>query len=146
MYSLKTSPRHPSTTAGPHAPRRRGILVVDDDTWVGSLLGTYFRQQGLPVWLASDGEEALEIYQEFHDEIAFVAMEMRLPGMGGPETLAHLREINPNVVCYFMTADWTRDAYLNVIQTGAVALVVKPFLFGFLSAVQEHLVTGCQSV
>ena len=126
-------------SSAPHRPMPHGILAVDADEMVRTLLGTYFREQGLRIWLASDGEEAVELYQENHDDIAFVAMDLDLPGMGARETLAGLQAVEPDVVCYFMTADWAPDAEDAVRETGAVGVVVKPFLLGFLNILQGHL-------
>src|SRR6516164_7585298 len=40
----------------------RGILVVDDEITIRSLLDTALTREGYPVWLASDGEQALEVF------------------------------------------------------------------------------------
>ena len=84
-----------------HPDRSRGVLVVDDDEMVRTFLGVHFRDQGRPLWLASDGEEAVEIYQHHGGEIDMILLDVRMPDMDGPHTLMKLREINPSIACYF---------------------------------------------
>jgi DNA-binding response OmpR family regulator len=132
MNAVQTLPREHSLPVKP-TPSPQGILVVDDDDIARSLLGTFFRQQGFVVWLASDGEEAVEIYEDYHDEIAFVVMEVDLPGMDGPQTLLKLKEFEPDVVCYFISGDWASDTAAEVMEMGAVGLVTKSFLLKMLA-------------
>jgi DNA-binding NtrC family response regulator len=139
MNAVLTLPREHSLTAKP-TTSPRGVLVVDDDEVVRSLLGTFIRQQGFFVWLASDGEEAVEIYENYHDEIAFVVMGVDMPGMDGPQTLLKLKEFEPDVVCYFIGGDWASDTAAEVMEMGAVGLVMKSFLLRMLAGiVRERL-------
>jgi DNA-binding NarL/FixJ family response regulator len=131
MTTLQTLPREHSLAAKPTV-LPRGILVVDDNEMVRSLLGTFFRHQGLFVWLASDGEEAVEIYENYQDEIAFVVMEVHMPRINGLDTLLKLKELDPHVACYFVSDDWAPDTVREVMETGAVGLVMKPFLIKML--------------
>jgi DNA-binding NtrC family response regulator len=139
MNALQTMAReHAMPAQPPTSPR--GILVVDDDELVRSLLGTFFRQQGFFAWLASDGEEAVEIYENYHDEIAFVVMKVDMPGMDGPQTLLKLKEFEPDLVCYFISGDWAPDTAAEVMEMGAVGLVTKSFLLKVIAGtVRERL-------
>jgi two-component system cell cycle sensor histidine kinase/response regulator CckA len=139
----------PQTLAAPHrmagrTKRPGGILVVDDDEMVRSLLGMFFRQQGLTVWLASDGEEAVEIYEGHGDEIAFVLLDVRMPEMDGPQTLRKIQDANPDVVCYFMSGEWYPYTEAELLDMGAAALLVKPFLFKVLADLVQHC-SACAS-
>ena len=56
-----------------------------------------------------------------------VLLDVRMPGMDGPQTLASLQRIDPAVVCCFMTGHaggYTADGLLAL---GAVRLFEKPF-------------------
>jgi two-component system NtrC family response regulator len=137
MTALETLPRAQLQAAKPTA-LPRGVLVVDDDEMVRSLLGTFFRQQGFFVWLASDGEEAVEIFENYHDEIAFVVMEVHMPGMTGPDTLLKFREFDSEVDCYFISEDWSPDTVVEVMESGGVGLVMKQFLLKMLAGIMRE--------
>src|SRR5688572_9012514 len=90
----------------PHLPHRaRGILIVDDDEMIRTLLGEFFRSREIPVWLASDGEEAIELFAQLDLDIGLVLLDVRMPEMDGPQTLRKLQVIRRDVPCYFMTGD-----------------------------------------
>ena len=88
----------------PHsAPPTYGLLVVDDDTLVRGLMTAGMGQHGFAVWVAADGREAVDIYQYHRAEIDVVLLDVCMPGLDGPETLAELRAIDPEVRCCFMS-------------------------------------------
>jgi len=109
-----------------HPGHTRGVLVVDDDEMVRTYLGIHFREQGRQLWSASDGEEAVEIYQHHGGEIDTVLLDVRMPDMDGPHTLIQLQEINPSIACYFMSGDWYPYTEDELLEMGAVGLVTKP--------------------
>jgi len=113
-------------------------LIVDDDAVVRTILGMLFRQQGLPVRLAGNGKEGVEIYQRHRDEIALVLMDVRMPVMDGPHTLMRLQEINPSVACYFMSGDWHPYTEDELIRMGALGLAVKPLAEKMLVEIAEE--------
>src|SRR5260370_467742 len=91
--------------APPATPRTYGILVVDDQASVGSVLDVALRQEGFTVWLAVNGQEALDLYRRCRRTIDAVLLDVRMPGWDGPRTLAALRELNPKIRCCFMSGD-----------------------------------------
>jgi anti-anti-sigma factor len=110
--------------------RRRspvGVLVVDDDMAVRSVLAAGLRRQYFDVWLASQGHQAVALYRQHQGTIAVVLLDVLMPGMNGPQTLSALQKLCPAVRCCFMTADsglYTEEVLLGL---GALQLLRKPF-------------------
>src|SRR5262249_54800945 len=80
---------------GGHSVSPTGVLVVDDETAVLSVLAARLRIEGFKVWLAGHGHQALELYRRNPNEIAVVLLDVLMPGMDGPHTLIALQKICP---------------------------------------------------
>jgi CheY-like chemotaxis protein len=115
---------------------RPGVLVVDDDPMLLTLLNTVLLRQGFRVWLASNGPNAVEIYQRQQAQIGVVLLDVRMPGMDGPGTLAELRRLNPDVACCFMSGHTGTYTDEDLRGLGAICCFAKPFR---VHAVAEEL-------
>src|SRR5205807_6812002 len=104
-----------------------GILVVDDDAAVRFLLDIGLQQYGFAVWQAGDGQEALEVYHQERSEIDLVLLDVRMPRLDGPQTLAALLQLNPQIRCCFMTGQAGRYTHDGLLQLGAALVIPKPF-------------------
>jgi DNA-binding response OmpR family regulator len=91
------------------------------------MLGVGMRSHGFAVWLAGSGREAIELYRAHRDEIDVVLLDVKMPGLDGPGTLAALREIDPSVRCCFMTGDPGHYTPRMLVDLGAVIVFEKPF-------------------
>ncbi len=111
----------------PAGPRTGGILVVDDEAGVRGLLNVVMRQRGFTVWLAGSGQEALEVYRRQREFIDVVLLDVRMPGLDGPQTLAALRAVNPQLRCCFMTGDPGVYQPSDLLAHGARHVFSKPF-------------------
>ena len=89
--------------------------------------------------LAASGHEALTVYREYSATIDVALLDVNLPGMDGPETLAALRELNPAIRCCFMTGQTGRNALQTLRHSGAVAVFTKPFGLAEVAAVLREL-------
>jgi len=81
---------------------RPGVLVVDDDELLRATLGSALRRAGFTTHLARSGAEALELYRR-QGGIDAVLLDVWMPGMTGPQTLAALRALDPAVRCCLMS-------------------------------------------
>jgi CheY-like chemotaxis protein len=79
------------------ASRKCGILVADDEAWVRGLLDIAMRREGFAVWLAANGHEVVEMYRCQRETIDAVLLDICMPGLDGPPTLAALQELNPQI-------------------------------------------------
>jgi CheY-like chemotaxis protein len=108
------------------------VLVVDDNESVRSVLNVALQRQGFDVWLASTGEEALDIFRH-QQGIDLVLMDVRMPGLDGPETLEALRLLNPDIPCCFMTGDSGCYRHEELRRRGAACVFAKPFSLAEIS-------------
>jgi CheY-like chemotaxis protein len=110
------------------AKEKPAVLVVDDVMAIGMMLDLALSQDGFAVKLATTGHEAIELYRKHHDEIALVLMDVQMPGMDGPATLATLQQINPELKCCFMSGSTGKYTFQELLDRGAVHVMMKPFV------------------
>lgn len=78
------------------------VLLIDDEVEVLSTARAIMEKLGCKVITAADGMEGLAVFQEKHESIDLVLLDMTMPDMNGMETLVKLREINarvPVIIC-----------------------------------------------
>ena len=109
-------------------PQRPQVLVVDDEALIRKLLSRMLNDQGLTALLAASGEEAIDLYRKHGARIALVLLDVQLPGLNGPQTLAALQQLNPDVRCCFMSGDTGAYSIPQLLATGALRFLSKPFL------------------
>jgi hypothetical protein len=78
------------------------VLLVDDDAVVRTLVVQILRRAAFTVQSAASGEEGIELYRERYPAIDVVLLDVQMPGLDDPATLAALREIDLEVKCCFM--------------------------------------------
>ena len=122
--------------------RPYGILVVDDEECVRGMLKAGMRQEGFIVWLAADGQEAIEQYRGHDQDIDVVLLDVRMPKLDGPQTLAALHELNPQIPCCFMSGDPGSYDEEKLRELGATALFRKPFRLPEVAPVLRRLAAG----
>ena len=104
-----------------------GVLVVDDEHMVRIMVQLGLERNGFDVWLARNGREAIDLYRRHTEEIAVVLLDVRMPGLDGPQTLEVLRELNPEVLACFMNGDTGAYEPEDLLQRGAAHVITKPF-------------------
>jgi PAS domain S-box-containing protein len=117
-----------ATPAGP-APWRGGgsMLVVDDEIdarAVARAMGTHL---GFHVVEASDGEEAVAIFQRRKGEFALVLMDLTMPRMDGREAFLRMREIDPGVPVVLTSGFSENDAVSDFAGRGLAGFLPKPY-------------------
>lgn len=102
-----------------------GVMVVDDhpSTRMG-LVMLIKSQRGMEVvGEASDGEEAIEVYEDVLPDV--VLMDLRMPGMGGVEaTSAILKKFPKARIIVLSTYNLDEDIHM-AIQSGAMSYLLK---------------------
>ena len=101
------------------------ILIVDDHPPMRMGLAALIKSQpGMDVVAeASDGEEAIEVYDDVLPDV--VLMDLRMPGMGGVEAILAIRKKHPEArIIVLSTYDLDEDIH-RAIQSGAQSYLLK---------------------
>ncbi len=104
------------------------ILHVEDDLDIQAIAQIALETiGGFEVLQCSSGQEALKAAPDFKPDLFL--LDVMMPGMTGPETLAELRKLPgmADVPAIFMTAKAQRDEVAEFLALGAIEVVVKPF-------------------
>jgi CheY-like chemotaxis protein len=91
------------------------VLIAEDDERVRSLAERILRQAGYMTVSASNGEEALQRFEEQADEVAVVVLDVIMPRMGGVEIHETIRSRRPDIpviFCSGYTANLLEDELL----------------------------------
>lgn len=103
------------------------VLVVDDHASNLAVLSDYLEQVGFEVWVASDGESALQAVQYEAPDI--ILLDIMMPCLDGFETCSRLKA-NPrtkDIPLIFMSALSETVDKVKGLSLGAVDYITKPF-------------------
>jgi two-component system, cell cycle sensor histidine kinase and response regulator CckA len=116
----------------------RTILVVDDDAVITNVIARILQSRGMNVVQAASAEAAIAIIggQAVH----LVISDVHMPGLRGPELLAHLRAKGVDVPVVFISGDLGVDTVDESLAIPNAAFLPKPFTADELVAtVSENL-------
>ncbi len=100
------------------------LLIADDEEKIREMLGKYASHEGHDVTLASNGREALKLFE--NSDFDLVILDIMMPEMDGYETLKKMKEIR-DVPCIFLTALGQEYDRIYGFDIGAEDYVTKPF-------------------
>lgn len=105
------------------------VLIVEDDPMVAEFNKRYLEQVGgfsLEA-IASSMDEALKLLEQ--KEIDLILLDIFMPGQGGLELLAQIRQMGKSVDVIVVSAASDRYSIKKALQYGAVDYLIKPFEF-----------------
>ncbi len=143
VYLPATPTAKPEKNASqPSAKRGSGkVLLMDDEEIIIEVVAELLQTIGYQTETATDGKQALQLYQEALDAgspFDVVIMDLTVPGgMGGAQALPKLRKIDPQARV-IVSSGYCNDPVLSDYQKyGFDDVVVKPFTLDDLALVLE---------
>jgi two-component system OmpR family response regulator len=106
----------------------QSVLYVDDDPDICSVVQATLRLvPGLNVQTADSGERAIDLVYELRPDL--VLMDVMMPGLDGPSTFGRMRDsaLLSKIPVIFMTAKVLPAEIAQLLQLGAIGVIVKPF-------------------
>jgi two-component system, cell cycle sensor histidine kinase and response regulator CckA len=103
------------------------ILLVDDEIFIREFGSRTLTKAGYNVITASNGKEAVEIYEIRADEISLVLLDFMMPEMGGKQCLAAILSINPKAKIVIASGFSAHGPTRAAIAEGAKEFVTKPY-------------------
>jgi CheY-like chemotaxis protein len=103
------------------------ILVVEDQESVRSVTVRMLSQGGYRVLQASDGQDALRVFDAQRDTIHMVLTDIVMPDMQGTELSQQLLARSPGIKVLFMSGYGSDSAALVPSLSAHVRVLEKPF-------------------
>ena len=109
------------------------ILYVEDDINLSKEMQDVFNNFFEKIYIALDGEEALELYKKEKFDIVF--SDIKMPKMDGIELSKQIKDINPSQEIVIISAYNDADRLFSLIKIGVSDFILKPIDFDQLLSV-----------
>jgi len=100
------------------------VLIVDDEPEIREALTIYLKSEGIRVFTASNGEEALDILER--ETIHLIIMDVMMPRMDGIKATFKIRETR-NIPILMLSAKSEDTDKIMGLNIGADDYMTKPF-------------------
>jgi DNA-binding NtrC family response regulator len=120
------------------------VLIVDDEKNIRQGLGKALEMDGHDIYLAQDGQEALDyIHQE---EIDLVIADLRMPRISGEELLRRVVQSWPTIPVIILTGHGTIETAVQAMRDGAYDFLTKPVNLDRLSLLVKRALSSRELV
>lgn len=100
------------------------VLIVDDETRLVEAFREQLSEEGMKVFIASQGKEALSILK--HESIDVAVLDIRLPDMDGVELLLKIKQLEPTTEVIMLTGYASVATAIRSMKLGAYDYLTKP--------------------
>ena len=101
------------------------ILLCEDDTNLGMVLKNYLELNDYDVILERDGRLGLAAFQREKFDICL--LDVMMPNMDGFTVAEEIRDINPDMPLFFLSAKTMKEDIIQGYKLGADDYITKPF-------------------
>ncbi len=101
------------------------ILLCEDDTNLGMVLKNYLELNDYEITLERDGRLGLAAFQREKYDICL--LDVMMPNMDGFTLAEEIRDIDPDVPLFFLSAKTMKDDIIQGYKLGADDYITKPF-------------------
>jgi len=118
------------------------VLIVDDEFGPRESLKMVLKPR-YECHTAETGEAALK-YLSQDPDIDLVTLDLKMPGLGGIETLVEIKKRNPEIEVIIITGVGTLETLSKALQVGAFDHVDKPFNLAEINLLVRRAITRRQ--
>ena len=126
------------------SPTVEKILVMDDDDALRRLIDISLSALGYEVLCVQDGTAAIAAYElakALEEPLSAIILDLQIKGgMGGEETIAHLRADDPEIKAIVCSAADHHPVMQNYEAYGFAARLAKPFRRAELQALLQRVI------
>lgn len=103
------------------------ILLAEDDDLVRVMLVSMLEALGYNVVATENGRQCVDWYVEHGNSVDLVILDMIMPVLGGAETFAEIRRINPAQRVLLSTGYGRNNDVQRLLDAGAAGMIGKPY-------------------
>lgn len=102
------------------------LLIAEDNDEIRTFLKNIIERHGYSVIEASDGEEAVRLFEERREKIHLLLLDVVMPRMDGKKAYERIRELCPDIPAIFITGYATSAVYEKTASMKDVDFISKP--------------------
>lgn len=118
------------------------ILYAEDDLVIQESTSRILKMFFKEVFIANNGNEAIEIYQRYKPNI--LMLDYVMPNLDGYQTAKLIREINKKIPIILVSAYTDKDKLLNAIELNLIRYIEKPILYDDLMNVFNSVISSLE--
>jgi CheY-like chemotaxis protein len=107
--------------------RREKILIAEDNDGLREAAEELLKSLGYRVVVARDGETAVRLFEQIHETIDLVLLDVVMPGLNGPEAYARMAATRPGLPVLFTTGYATEQTVQSVRSVDYGLILQKPY-------------------
>ncbi len=118
------------------------LLLVDDESAPRTVARALAESFGFQVVEASNGLEAVALFELRHKELSAVLMDLTMPHMDGRQAFLRMHEVDPEVPVVLTSGYSEQDVLSDFIGKGLAGFLPKPYQRSQFLAVLRQAVEG----
>ncbi len=103
------------------------VLIAEDESSIRDFVVINLRRNGYEVLEATNGEEAIKIFDDNSDKIDIVILDIMMPYVDGLEVCKYIRDKSKRIGIIMLTARTQEMDKVTGLMVGADDYVTKPF-------------------
>ena len=103
------------------------VLMAEDHEGLREAVREILGALGYRVLFAANGKEALRLFLQHQESIDLLLLDVVMPLMSGPDALAQMRAIRPEIPVIFTTGYSSESALLESMVKDSVVILQKPY-------------------
>ena len=116
------------------------VLLVEDEDNLRHIYATYLSMKGFKVTEASNGEEAVALYQQNHNSFDILLTDHNMPGLLGTEVILAIRHLSNKALQTIMVTGDIEDAARELKSQGLIdEILTKPIALTALDSAINQL-------
>ena len=115
------------------------LLYVEDDLNVSGIFCNIMGQTFKKMHVAYDGDEGLEIFEKYKDEIDIIITDINMPKLSGIDMIEHIRKINYDVPIIITSAFGDEKSLKRIVNLAIDGFVNKPLVLDDLIKVVDRV-------
>jgi DNA-binding NtrC family response regulator len=102
------------------------VLLVDDEMMIRELGQTWLQRLGYRVILASDGKQAIDMFERERERIDLVILDVVMPELSGRDVFRRIRQVDAKMPVLF-SSGFSNEPIRPSEEDGVVGFIAKPY-------------------
>lgn len=109
------------------AIEKNKIIIADDSMFIIQQLSQIFMSKGYIIaGTATNGDEAIQCYKQFHPYVKLITLDITMPVMDGITALKRILEFDQQAAAIMISALGTESLVKHALVLGAKGYILKP--------------------